>query len=1015
MNKKLTSQNWPHAWRSLPRGIQSLLNGIVLLSLVAFPFSTLPVRADQGETNSRLVYRNHGYISAEQFAPHSEISFTFYESDSLEDQLFFTTKGADENGNVGLQVWEWSFPLEPDNYLVVSDGISTKEHAIKLISMDVFDPQTDLLSGTAEPGEFLYVYAQNEETYCWLETHADGNGNWTADFGSAECNVTDDMWTAAMVFDEDGDVSEATRPAALGGHHGHDGGDGPSWACNAGGWTIDPDYPFESLDVRIRVDGEILVDSLLADEEREDLLNAWAEGGGGCPGGTCSFHVSLWDMITHYEPHEIVVEAQDLQTGEWHPLPDTHKTLTCRTYDIYTYNPETGETVQLTNLREADEYSPSWSASGKKVVYDVWYGDHQDLWVTDLQTGTSKPLSGGEGGGDAVWSPDGKWIVFDQAWMGDNNLYRVSEEGGNPALVKADAIQAAWSPDSKRLVYHQPSDGSLMTSGARGDGSLFLASSGAHPAWSPDGKYVAYEDGGAVFRIRVDAKGAPLGEPVQVTFLPGWEGMPAWSADSHSIVFHYGFGGDFDIWSVPVTGGTPSWLTGAFGFGDYDPAATKNSPLLAYASFSPEGQAPRRWVAAYTYDMPAGYWSEGDHVYHFEWEDLVSGDFHFSASQDEQTYDGFVLLRGGQILADGGEGCFSTWEINTGQHTQFHSGWLAVDTTYAGALDYFEGLGVKVGWDGLAPVEMAYHEIRPFDSLDWWSYVCTYTQPPNRSLSIGNFAVEWSPYNVEEIRSLRWKGSENLVNSWVHGLYPWGTLEYFGNSWATESEGDELSYFRSLVGWGTAGSWAHNGTQVKIQSMSTFTSEPTIPIQTSYRFFDDDKRADLIAVERTFEFDEEAYTHDIRPFIPRLFPRDEFTQVLHPNAMGKALMTVLAEECEFGCEVKNWNGTWFAIHNPFTGQGMLVIREPSSYEARLWVDVDGGSWTNASSVLLLQPEGGFTGEVTETEYLCFFDSSTWTPSRNLPASCLPGPESSLSSLFDEQVNTIYLPATLLNR
>jgi hypothetical protein len=410
----------------------------------------------------------------------------------------------------------------------------------------------------------------------------------------------------------------------------------------------------------------------------------------------------------------------------------------------------------------------------------------------------------------------------------------------------------------------------------------------------------------------------------------------------------------------------------------------------------------------YTYDLPAGYWSDGSHSYHFEWDGDTSGSFHLEVSDDADQYDGYVLLRGGYLRARGPEGWINIDTIHTAQPTRFASGWLS-EGTHAEAVTFFNELVTKAGWDSQSPVELRPHEIRPFDSLDWGAYVDTYTQPPIRSLAIGSFAVEWSPYNVEEISSLRWKGSENLVHSWVHGLYPWGTLEYFGNSWATESEGDKLFYFRSLVGWGTAGAWAHNGTQVKIQSMSTFTFEPTIPIQTRYRFFDDDKRADLIAVERTFEFGEEAYTHDIRPFIPRLFPRDEFTQVLHPNARGKALMTVLAEECEFGCEVKNWNGAWFAIHNPINGQGLLVLREPSSYNVSLWVDADGGSWTNATSVLLKQPTGGFTGTVTETEYLCFYDSSVWVPSNRVPTGCLPGLESSLFSLAGEPAFSVFLP------
>ena len=66
---------------------------------------------------------------------------------------------------------------------------------------------------------------------------------------------------------------------------------------------------------------------------------------------------------------------------------------------------------------------------------------------------------------------------------------------------------------------------------------------------------------------------------------------------------------------------------------------------------------------------------------------------------------------------------------------------------------------------------------------------------------------------------------------------------------------------------------------------------------------------------------------------------------------------------------------------------MIVKHNPSSYAASLWVDWDGASNTNSSSVLLKKPAGGFNGEVVETQTFWFYDSSTWTPSLTLPPGC----------------------------
>jgi hypothetical protein len=60
--------------------------------------------------------------------------------------------------------------------------------------------------------------------------------------------------------------------------------------------------------------------------------------------------------------------------------------------------------------------------------------------------------------------------------------------------------------------------------------------------------------------------------------------------------------------------------------------------------------------------------------------------------------------------------------------------------------------------------------------------------------------------------------------------------------------------------------------------------------------------------------------------------------------------------------------------------------------AQLWIDNDLGSYTNASSFLLMSPAGGFNGGlVTEVETLCFYNSTLWTPSLIPPAACINAP------------------------
>ena len=254
--------------------------------------------------------------------------------------------------------------------------------------------------------------------------------------------------------------------------------------------------------------------------------------------------------------------------------------------------------------------------------------------------------------------------------------------------------------------------------------------------------------------------------------------------------------------------------------------------------------------------------------------------------------------------------------------------------------------------------------------------------PSTRTVKAGALEVRWSLKNPEEIVSVRFKGGPNLTRSAPIATGCRDDLEFFGDAWGTA--GDEN--FVSPVGWGTTGTWASNGgDRVRVSSRASGcygTSD--IPVATTYRFSD---TASAFTVQRQFTFASTPFVHDLRAFIPRLHPLEKFTQVLHPTASRNTLVTESSAACEDGCHVANWNGTWFAVHAPSTGQGMIVVHR-SGPRHTLWVDQDGGaSATTSSSVLLVEPAGGFTGTVTDIQTFCFYDSSTWKPSLTLPKGC----------------------------
>jgi regulation of enolase protein 1 (concanavalin A-like superfamily) len=525
------------------------------------------------------------------------------------------------------------------------------------------------------------------------------------------------------------------------GFHDYDGGDVPDWACGAGGWAADPDDRAADLAIEVNVDGTSLPEWLYASEYREDLDQA-----GVCVDGKCSFSTSLWGMISSYEPHSVVVYAQDIPSGEWVQLSNSPKTLTCRTYDIYAYDKVTGGIKQITNLRESDEYNPTWSPNAKFIAHDVVTGDSHDIYITHVATGKSLPLKGADSGNDAAWSPNGLWIAFDRRWAGDESIYVVPFTGGHRRLVRGNAVSPDWSPNGLRIVFQDPADGGkLKTVGLLGDLVIGVAEYGESPSWSPDGKWIAYQRDGDIWKVRVGLLGAPLAEPIQVTSGPFDDGGPTWSADSKYIIYASGFGMDYDLWKVPAAGGMPIWLNGSPEFGDYDPDHAGNSPKIAYESFSPEGQAVRSWVAAYSYDLPIGTLTDGTYPYHFDFEwtlpepGVFSGQGgEFVVSNEAPIYDGNILLRGPAELrgVDTPEGlvCETVGEINPDQPARFLIGWLYgydvfIPMTYAEARAHFDSITARAVWGDEMSAPLARHEIFPWTSqLDWPAYVCTYTR-----------------------------------------------------------------------------------------------------------------------------------------------------------------------------------------------------------------------------------------------------------------------------------------------
>jgi hypothetical protein len=127
----------------------------------------------------------------------------------------------------------------------------------------------------------------------------------------------------------------------------------------------------------------------------------------------------------------------------------------------------------------------------------------------------------------------------------------------------------------------------------------------------------------------------------------------------------------------------------------------------------------------------------------------------------------------------------------------------------------------------------------------------------------------------------------------------------------------------------------------------------------------------------------------LRPYMARV-PLSSYPIVKLPNSAGD-IVEYNVNKCADDCTVTDWNGTWLADDDG-KGNGVAIIRSASSLNpAFIVLDNDSYSASNVSSLVLAQPQGGWTAPVEETEYLCVYDAISWPAHKQkagkLPAGC----------------------------
>jgi TolB protein len=155
------------------------------------------------------------------------------------------------------------------------------------------------------------------------------------------------------------------------------------------------------------------------------------------------------------------------------------------------------------------------------------------------------------------WSPDGKYLLLNSG----GKLWKLAVGGGEPVALDSGTIDKinndhGISPDGKWIaisagdIYVLPSEGGTPKQMTNAKPSYFHG-------WSPDGKTFAFcaQRSGNFDIYTVPASG---GDEERLTTSAGYDDGPDYSPDGKWIYFNSDRSGSWDIWRMPATGAGPN-------------------------------------------------------------------------------------------------------------------------------------------------------------------------------------------------------------------------------------------------------------------------------------------------------------------------------------------------------------------------------------------------------------------------------------------------------------------------